>query len=153
VKKTVSQQCAVVQNGPVVQVNHRTAGQRLRPVDPAKERKTEALRIRLTPEQHESLSAAAAGDGVGICSFARSAAIRAAGLIPSPAPKPKPDAHARALATWTGALGAVANLLNQLAKDRHAGFDAPQLAVDEARDELKKLRELVLKFHAGDGQP
>lgn len=134
-------------------MDHRTAGQRLRPVDPGKKRKTEAVRIRLTPVEHESLSAAAASDGVGICTFARSAAIRAAGLIPSPAPKAKPDAHARALATWTGALGDVANLLNQLAKDHTSGFDAPQWAVDEARDELRKLRESVLKFHGHDGRP
>jgi hypothetical protein len=80
------------------------------------------------------------------------AVVKAAGLIPAAAPR-KPDGHAIALARWTGELGRIGNLANQLAKDRNTGFDVSTLDVDEVRDELRKLREAILKFHGPDSAP
>jgi hypothetical protein len=117
-----------------------------------KQKLSSALRIRLTNEQHSAVNAAASSVGLGICSFARMAVVKAAGLIPAAAPR-KPDGHAIALARWTGELGRIGNLANQLAKDRNTGFDVSALDVDEFRDELRKLREVILKFHGPDSVP
>jgi hypothetical protein len=115
-----------------------------------KQKRTSALRIRVSAEEHAAITAVAHAAGLGICSFARMMVVKAAGLNPTPAPR-RPDTHAIALARWTGELGRIGNLANQLAKDRHTGFDVCTLGVDEVRDELRKLRDVILKFHGSDG--
>ena len=57
------------------------------------------------------------------------------------------------LARWTGELGKIGGLVNQLARNHNVGFDVSGLDVDEVRDELRKLREAILKFHGPDSVP
>lgn len=111
-----------------------------------------ALRVRLTDEEHATVTLAANAVGLGICSYARMAVVKAAGMNPAPAPR-GPDQHAISLARWTGELGKIGGLVNQLARNHNVGFDVSALDVDEVRDELRKLREAILKFHGPDSVP
>jgi hypothetical protein len=114
-----------------------------------KQPRTTALRVRLSPDEHAAITVAATSKGLGICSFARMVVVRAAGLDPKPAPR-RPDSHAIALAQWTGQLGRIGALANQLARNHNVGFDVTGLDVEEVRNELRKLRDTILKFHGPD---
>lgn len=114
-----------------------------------KAKRSSALRVRLTEEEHAAITAAAAAVGLGICSFARMVVVKAAGRNPAPAPR-RPDEHAIMLARWTGQLGKVGALVNQLARDHNVGFDVSGLDVEEVRKELRQLREAILKYHGPD---
>lgn len=84
-----------------------------------------------------------------LLAFARMVVVKAAGRTPTPAPR-RPDSHAVALAAWTGQLGKIGNLINQLARDYNAGFDVSALDVEELAAEVRKLRETILLFHGAD---
>lgn len=114
-----------------------------------KVKRSSALRVRLTDEEHAAITAAARSVGLGICSFARMVVVKAVGRNPAPAPR-KPDEHAIMLARWTGQLGKIGALVNQLARDHNVGFDVSGLDVEEVRKELRQLREAILKFHGPD---
>lgn len=109
-----------------------------------KKTRTSALRIRLTPTEHGAVEAAGLAVGLGICSFARMATCRAAGLKAYPAPRRKPNADAIALGKWTTELTRISGLLNQLAESRDAGFDIDPTLIEDVRLELGKLRQAVL---------
>lgn len=111
-----------------------------------KQSRTTALRVRLSPEEHAAITAAATSQGLGICSFARMVVVKAAGRNPTPAPR-RPNEHAIMLARWVGELGKIGNLINQLARDHNVGFDVSGLDVEEVRKELRQLREAILKYH------
>jgi len=114
-----------------------------------KTKRSSALRVRLTDAEHAAITVAASSVGLGICSFARTVVVKAAGRNPAPAPR-RPDEHAIALARWTGELGKIGGIANQLARNHNVGFDVSGLDVEEVRNELRKLREIILKFHAPD---
>ena len=110
----------------------------------AKILRSSALRIKLTPDEHAAVEQAGLKRGLGICSYARMIVVAAAGLQPSAPPRRKARADEVALARWTAALGAIGNLLNQLAKNHNSGFDVDAVDVAAVREELAKLREAVL---------
>lgn len=114
-----------------------------------KTKRSSALRVRLTDEQHAIITVAANSVGLGICSYARMVVVKAAGMNPAPAPR-RPDEHAILLARWTGELGKIGGLVNQLARNHNVGFDVSGLDVEEVRNELRLLREVILKFHGPD---
>lgn len=118
-----------------------------------KKLRTKALRIRLTPEEHDAIAAAGEMLGLGICTFARMAAIRAAGRKPAPPPRRHPEDHAVALARWTGQLAVIGNNLNQLAKAHNSGCTVDPGDLAGVRDELHQLRDAVLTFHAEPPAP
>jgi hypothetical protein len=113
-------------------------------------RRTSVLKIRLTPAERAGLGAAAQVCGLGPSSFARMSVVKAACLKPAPPPRRIPDAHAVALAKWTGQLGRVGALLNQLARSHNAGFEVSGIEIAEVRQELIKLREAVLAYNYTD---
>lgn len=114
--------------------------------------RTSVIRIRVLPEERSAIDAAALLVGLGPCSFARMATVKAAGRKPMPAGRRKADLHAVALAKWTGELGRVGSLLNQLCKAHHVGFDIDPVDVTQVRDELAALRMAVLAFNADESQ-
>lgn len=133
-----------------------SSGQGVPPVQPVpkKERRTEAVRVRLTPIERDALNATAKAAGVGPCTYARVVVVTAVGETPTPAPRRlrKPNAAARHLAKWIGELGRVGNNLNQLARNANAGFDVDPAVVAEARDELRRLREAILALRDGEAK-
>ncbi|QDM32870.1 MobC family plasmid mobilization relaxosome protein [Tardiphaga sp. vice352] len=111
-----------------------------------KNRRTEALRIRLTVAERAAVDAVAQATGVGPCSYARIVVLMAVALVPTPAPPRRkiPKPASRDLATVIGALGQISNNLNQLARSANSGFDIDNEIVKEAIVELRKLREAVV---------
>jgi hypothetical protein len=109
-------------------------------------KRTANVRIRLTPDERAAVIAAGAALGLGLSSFARMAAVKAAGRKPAKPPRRKPDGYQRALAQWTAQLGRIGNLLNQATRALNTG-DSPELPILAAiRAELQALREIVLSF-------
>lgn len=132
------------------------AGQGETPVQPksknsrVKDRRTEALRIRVTPTEHGAMTATAEGMGLGTCSWARMLLVAAVGHVPTPAPprRREPKPASRELAKAIGEIARIGNNLNQLARHANSGFDVDPYLIGEARDELRKLREFLIS--AGD---
>jgi len=108
--------------------------------------RTSALRIRLTGDEHRDISAVAAAEGLGICSYARMVVVRAAGRKASKPPRRKPGEDAKVLARFLGQLGKIGSNINQLAHDHHTGFDVDPAILREVLDELKNVREALLTF-------
>jgi len=109
-------------------------------------KRTENVRIRLTPDERAAVVAAGAALGLGLSSFARMAVVKASGRKPAKPPRRKPDEHQRALAQWTAELARVGNNLNQAARALNKGH-SPELSVlATIRAELQALRETVLAF-------
>jgi hypothetical protein len=111
-----------------------------------KTNRTTALRIRLTEAERTTITNSAEAIGLGVCSFARMAAVKAAGLKPSNPPRQKPGVYARALAEWTTALARIGNNLNQCARIANSGGELEYTALADIHTELQKLREIVLSF-------
>lgn len=105
--------------------------------------KTTTTTLRLSPEEREAVIAAAAAQGLGPSSFARKAALEAAGR-PATSIRRRRDAIASALAPVLGELGRHGNLLNQLTRHAHVGgrVDPDQLAA--LRFEIERLTLAVL---------
>lgn len=115
--------------------------------------RTAAVRIRLTSEEHAAITAAGQAIGLGLCSFARMAVVKAAKLKPPP-PRRRPDSHAMALAQWTTELNRLGSNLNQLARDHNSRLRVDPVRLDSLRSEVRELREAVLRFHTqGPDQP
>jgi len=111
-------------------------------------KRTDAVRIRLTPEERVAIAAAGEAVGLGLCSFARMAAVKAAGRKPAKPPRKKPNDHQRALAQWTEQLGRIGNNLNQCARALNAGDAREPSVLTEIRTELQELREAVLAYNS-----
>jgi Bacterial mobilisation protein (MobC) len=111
-----------------------------------KKRRTSALRIRITPDERVALDAAAAHAGVGPCSLARVLVVTAIGQTPTPAPRRrrKPSQAARDMAKAIAEIARVGNNLNQLAHAANRGFDLDPAIVEEATNELRRLREAII---------
>jgi hypothetical protein len=113
-------------------------------------KRTDAVRIRLTPEERAAIATAGEAVGLGLCSFARMAAVKAAGRKPAKPPRKKPDGHQRALAQWTEQLGRIGNNLNQCARALNGGGSCEPSVLAEIRTELQALREAVLAYNSAD---
>jgi hypothetical protein len=109
-----------------------------------KAHRTSAVRIRVTADERAAIAEAGLKRGLGLCSFSRMAVVTAAGLQAAASPRRKATGDAVALARWTAQLAVIGNLLNQLARTHHLGFDTDPVDVAAVRDELVKLRETVL---------
>jgi hypothetical protein len=114
--------------------------------------RTRALRIRLTGDEHRAISAVAAAEGLGICSWSRMVVVRAVGRKASKPPRRTPGEDAKVLASFLGQLGKIGSNINQLAHDHNQGFDVDPVILRDIRDELSNLRAAVLKL-AGEQQP
>ena len=111
-----------------------------------KARRTEALRIRLSPTEREAVDAAAEAAGVGICTWARVLVVTAVGQTPTPAPRRRrqPNKAARDLAKVIRELGHIGRNLNQVARCANSGFDVDPALIEEAKEELRLLREAMV---------
>ena len=123
----------------------------MEPQSPKKprQRRTSALRVRLSVEERRLIETAAQVLNQGLCSFARVATIKAAGGIPTPPPKRPRDDLARALAGWTGQLARIGNLVNQIARAANVGAAVPTEFHDTIIHELRALRRAMLMIEAG----
>lgn len=106
--------------------------------------RTSALRVRLTVDEHRTISAAAEEVGVGICTFARMAALRAAGLPDVRQRRRKANESQKLIARYLGELAAIGNNVNQLARAWHSGWDCDPAILKIAAAELRALREVIL---------
>jgi hypothetical protein len=111
-------------------------------------KRTANVRIRLTPDERAAIIAAGAALGLGLSSFARMAAVKAAGRKPAKPPRRKPDEHQRALAQWTAQLGLLGNNLNQCTRVLNSGGSPEVSVLAEIRTELQALREAVLAYNS-----
>lgn len=109
-----------------------------------KKKRTATLRIRVSDDERQAIDHAAATVGVGPCTFARMATIKAAGRKPAPPRRRRPTADAVALAQWTATLAQIGTLLNALAAGRHNGATLSAVDADDIMAELRKLREAVM---------
>jgi hypothetical protein len=116
-----------------------------------KKRVTASVRIRLTPEERAAVAAAAHATGLGPSTYARMTLVKAAGRKPAPAGRLKPELHAIALAKWTGAMGAIGNNLNQLARACNSGAGVAAADVAEVLAEVRKLHQTVLAYNIEQG--
>lgn len=109
-------------------------------------RTTQSTTIRLTPDDHAVLAAAAEAAGVGPSTFARIATLDAAGGR-RPEIRKRPDPVRRDLAQVLGALGRIGNNVNQVARVANATGDVSSiLAVHGLRDQLAELTQAVLEL-------
>ncbi|WP_431017242.1 plasmid mobilization relaxosome protein MobC [Bradyrhizobium pachyrhizi] len=111
--------------------------------------RTSILKIRLNHEERLALVTAGERVGVGPSTFARMAAVSAAGRKPAKPPRRKPDAYRQALAGWTAQLGWIGNNLNQCARVLNGGGSVESSALASIQAELQRLREIVLAYDQG----
>lgn len=111
--------------------------------------RTNAIRIRITPEERAAIEAAGDRVGLGVSSFARMVVVQAVGLKPAEPPRRRPDVHAQALARWIAELGRIGNNLNQCARVLNMGNMVEAAELADIRVELRNLRDLVLSFDPG----
>jgi hypothetical protein len=98
--------------------------------------------LRLNPDERAALDAAADAAGLGPCSYARKAVMRAVGR--SVSVRRRPDILARTIGQALGDLGRIGNLLNQLARHAHIGGHVPAQALDGCKAELTRLTAAVM---------
>ena len=123
----------------------------VQPIKPPKPRRTAVLRVRLTTHEREAIDAAARRAGIGPCSFVRVTAVSAVAMTPTPPPRRKrqPSVVARSMAKFLGALNQIGNNLNQCARGVNTGFVINPKTLDEIRDELRRLREVIIADQEG----
>ncbi|TIN21473.1 MAG: hypothetical protein E5Y31_20960 [Mesorhizobium sp.] len=103
------------------------------------------LAFRMTPEEHDAVFLASFAHGMGMSTFARRAAFRAAELA-APEYERKRNPFAADAARILGQLGRMASSANQIAKLAHATGDLRgRVAVFALVDELKAFRAEVLR--------
>ncbi len=112
-----------------------------------------AYEIRITSDERRALDAAAARAGVGPCSFARVAVVAALDLQPTlpPPRRRQPTETARALAKFLGEIGKIGGNLNQLARRANSGILVDAKLVEDAIQELRRLREAIVASRHDDG--
>lgn len=98
--------------------------------------------LRLTRDERAALDAAAEAAGLGPCSYARQAVMRAVGRAVSV--RRRPDSLARAIGQALGDLGRIGNLLNQIARHAHVGGNVPAQPLEDCGRELSRLTGAVL---------
>ena len=108
--------------------------------------RTSKLKICLTDEEHLALVDASARLSVGPSTFARMAAVKAAGRKPAPPPRRKPNGYEQALAAWTAQLGRIGNNVNQCARCLNSGGSIDRSELSGIEAELRGLREAILAF-------
>ncbi|QND71974.1 plasmid mobilization protein [Tardiphaga robiniae] len=122
-------------------------------MEPAKanpENRTSALRIRLKPREREVIVAAATQLGVGVCTYARMATLRAAGLADTLQKRRKPSEAQRLVAESLGQLARIGVNINQAVHALNAGWDCDPEILRIAMLELRALREAILAATADD---
>lgn len=105
---------------------------------------TTTTTLRLTAAERSALDAAAEASGLGPCSYARRAVMRAVGRDVHV--RRRPDGLAHALGRSLGDLGRVGNLLNQMARHSHQGGRVPADALNGCRLELARLTTAVMSL-------
>jgi Bacterial mobilisation protein (MobC) len=109
-------------------------------------KRTIIIKFRVSETERAAIIEAGALLGSGPSTFARMAAVRAAGLTPAKAPRKKPDTYVAALALWTAQLGRIGSNVNQCAKILNYGGSAQATMWADIRAELQLLRDLILRF-------
>jgi hypothetical protein len=109
-------------------------------------KRTSVVRIRVTAEERDAIIDAAEAIGLGLCSFARMATVKAAGRKPTKPPRRKPNIYVRALAGWTAQLGWLGNNLNQCTRVLNGGGSVDPDVLAGIRAELAQLREVIVAF-------
>jgi hypothetical protein len=100
--------------------------------------------LRLTQDERVALDAAAEAAGLGPCSFARQAVMRAVGR--AAVVRRRPDGLAQTIGRVLGDLGRVGNVVNQLARHAHNGGRVSSEALHAVRTELAALTAAVLSL-------
>lgn len=117
-------------------------------------KRTAALRIRLTADEHRAITEAGEAAGLGVCTYARMVVVKAAGRKPAPPGRRKAHHVAAALARWTGALAQIGAAVNQLVQRHDDGAAKSSVDVAEIMTELRNLREAILAHDfSGDASP
>jgi hypothetical protein len=109
-----------------------------------KAKRTAALRIRLTEAEHRTIVMVAQSQGLGICTFARVATIRAAGLADKRQKRRKPNEAQRLLAECLGQLARIGSNVNQAARALNSGWDCDPVILQAMAWELRALREAMV---------
>jgi hypothetical protein len=108
--------------------------------------RTSKLKICLNDEERRALVDAGARLSVGPSTFARMAALRAAGRKPAPPPRRKPNGYEQALAAWTAQLSWIGSNVNQCARCLNSGGSIDRSELSGIEAQLRALRETILAF-------
>lgn len=110
---------------------------------------TTTTTIRLTADERAAVVAAAESLGLGPCSFARAATIRAAGRLP-PHIRKRHDSIASVIAPVLGELGRIGSNINQIARVANSTGNATAIAAAGClRADLERLTITVLSLKEG----
>jgi hypothetical protein len=94
---------------------------------------------------------AAEAAGMAIATWAREVLLKAAGASVPPRQAARTDL-ARAVGRWTGQIGQIGNLLNQLTRHAHQGGRVDPDALGALADAVRGLHATVTAEKAGGGE-
>jgi hypothetical protein len=107
--------------------------------------------IRFTPDERAAVIAAADAEGLGPCSFARNATLKAAGRTP-PAIRKRHDVIAGVIGPVLGELGRIGSNINQIARIANSTKNATAIAAASClRSDLERLTVAVLSLKGSSG--
>lgn len=114
-------------------------------------KRTSTVSTRLLPAERVSMELAAEAAGMAIATWAREVLLKAAGA-PVPPRKATRTDLARAVGRWTGQIGQIGNLLNQLTRHAHQGGRVDPSALRELAEVVRQLHATVTAKEAGGGK-
>ncbi len=114
-------------------------------------KRTATVSARLLPAERQAMDNAAEAAGLAIATWAREALLKAAGAPVPPRNAARTDL-ARAVGRWTGQIGQIGNLLNQLARHAHQGGRVDPNALKVLTASVRELHSTVLAHETGGGK-
>ncbi len=114
-------------------------------------KRTSTVSTRLLPAERTAMELAAEAAGMAIATWAREILLKAAGAPIPPRQAARTDL-ARAVGRWTGQIGQIGNLLNQLTRHAHQGGRVDPDALRELTDTVRRLHTTVTAQKAGGGE-
>ncbi len=114
-------------------------------------KRTAVVSSRLLPAERKAMDRAAEAAGLAVATWAREALLKAAGA-PVPLRKAARTDLARAVGRWTGQIGQIGNLLNQLARHAHQGSRVDPRSLQELTASVRELHTIVVAYETGGGK-
>lgn len=110
--------------------------------------RTSTVSTRLLPVERQVIDTAAEATGLAVATWAREALLAAA-RAPVPPRKAVRTELAKAIGSWTGQVGKIGNLLNQMAVHAHQGGRVDPRALDNIRASVLDLHAAVIARENG----
>ncbi|WP_306149772.1 MULTISPECIES: plasmid mobilization relaxosome protein MobC [unclassified Roseibium] len=111
-------------------------------------KRTATVSTRLLPAERQAMDRAAEAAGLAIATWARETLLKASGA-PVPPRKAARTDLARAVGRWTGQIGQIGNLLNQLTRYAHHGGLVDPRSLQELTASVRELHTTVTDLESG----